>query len=398
MRAYLFPIIITLIVLLLGFAIIGLLKFLNRDWWRKKFIRRIAYGLVLWGVISVILWSIGYITKTVWLYNYGALATIIMLTLSMAMILALPFSGIFNWLSNRSQKNSGGEADYKLPKIDRTRRLLLKTVAITFPTISASKAVAGMASAFACSSIYIKPMKFANLPDDLHGFRILHLSDSHLGIYKSVEDIKEVLLRADQFKPNLTVFTGDIADELSILPDTLSAVFEHRPEYGAYASLGNHEYYRGIKEVIKAFDSGPIPLLKNSGLNIRVGETDLFLGGIDDPRVMGRDASSFYKKSVETTFREAPENSFKIMLSHRPDAFNAAADINLDLTLSGHTHGGQVGFNNRSVFNRLYPESYLWGDYIQGRSQMYVSCGIGHWFPFRLGCPSEAPIIELQKG
>jgi predicted MPP superfamily phosphohydrolase len=85
------------------------------------------------------------------------------------------------------------------------------------------------------------------------------------------------------------------------------------------------------------------------------------------------------------------------MLSHRPAAFDAAAENGVDLTLAGHTHGAQVGLFGRSLLEPLWPEARLWGHYRQGVSQLYTSSGVGHWFPFRLGCPSEAPVIELRR-
>jgi uncharacterized protein len=85
-------------------------------------------------------------------------------------------------------------------------------------------------------------------------------------------------------------------------------------------------------------------------------------------------------------------------MSHRPDAFDHAAVRGIDLTLAGHTHGGQIGMFGRSVFESYWPERYLWGRYERNGSQLYTSAGVGHWFPFRLGCPPEAPVIELTRG
>jgi predicted MPP superfamily phosphohydrolase len=85
------------------------------------------------------------------------------------------------------------------------------------------------------------------------------------------------------------------------------------------------------------------------------------------------------------------------LMTHRPDAFPPAAERDIDLMLAGHTHGGQVGFAGRSILESSLPGRYLWGKYLLGQSQLYTSCGVGHWFPFRLGCPTEAPIIELKS-
>jgi uncharacterized protein len=63
----------------------------------------------------------------------------------------------------------------------------------------------------------------------------------------------------------------------------------------------------------------------------------------------------------------------------------------------GHTHGGQIGLFGRSAFEALAPELHLWGTYARGESRLYTTSGFGHWFPFRLGCPTEAPILELVR-
>jgi predicted MPP superfamily phosphohydrolase len=85
---------------------------------------------------------------------------------------------------------------------------------------------------------------------------------------------------------------------------------------------------------------------------------------------------------------------FRLLLTHRPDAFDAAADCGFDLVLAGHTHGGQIGFGGRSLLD--YPGyPYPWGHYRKRTSQLNTSAGAGHWVPFRLGCPAEAPVVEL---
>ena len=83
-------------------------------------------------------------------------------------------------------------------------------------------------------------------------------------------------------------------------------------------------------------------------------------------------------------------------MTHRPEGFDPASEMGIELTLSGHTHGGQAGLNGRSLWS-AFTDRYLWGHYAKNGSQMYLSSGIGHWFPFRLGCPTEAPIIELTS-
>ena len=86
------------------------------------------------------------------------------------------------------------------------------------------------------------------------------------------------------------------------------------------------------------------------------------------------------------------------MMSHRTSGFDYSAAQGNDLTLAGHTHGGQIGFNGRSLLTSLNPERYMRGLYERGGSKLYVSAGAGHWFPYRLGCPPEIPTYVLTSG
>jgi predicted MPP superfamily phosphohydrolase len=70
----------------------------------------------------------------------------------------------------------------------------------------------------------------------------------------------------------------------------------------------------------------------------------------------------------------------------------------VDLTLAGHTHGGQAALAGRSILTVASPEKYPWGVYAKGRSRLHVTSGVGQWFPFRFGCPPETVILELRRG
>ena len=105
----------------------------------------------------------------------------------------------------------------------------------------------------------------------------------------------------------------------------------------------------------------------------------------------------FFNGCLDKTLVSRQEGDTVIVMSHRPSAFDFTAPRNVSLTLAGHTHGGQVGFMGRSILESSFPESYLWGHYRSGSSHLYTTSGMGHWFPFRLGCPPEAPVIELTR-
>jgi predicted MPP superfamily phosphohydrolase len=395
----LFPLIFSLIVLtVFSFLEVLLIRTLNRGWWRHKYIRRAAYSLPIWGVISIILWFIAGFYEIKWLTLVGSIAVATTMVFLLGLFLSLPISGILNSLHNwlERRKRRAEMTDPADGSADQNRRIFLKSTAAALPLITLSAGGAGVARAFQDIKIPRISMEFENLPNLLNGFKILHLSDSHLGIYKFLDDWDNVFISASEHKPDLILITGDIADDLSLLPEALKIAESYSPLYGVFMAVGNHEYYRGIKEVLRIIGAGGVPLMRDSGIEVRVGRASLYIAGADDPRVMNRDNSEFFKTTIDRALNDSPSESFRVLLSHRPEAFDYAAEKGVDLVLSGHTHGGQIGFAGRSVFETVFEGRYLWGKYKRGNSQMYLSSGIGHWFPFRLGCPPEAPILELK--
>ena len=214
----------------------------------------------------------------------------------------------------------------------------------------------------------------------------------------SLEDVEYLVERASALVPDLVVVTGDICDHLPDYLATLQCIEALTPHLGTYACLGNHEHFRGLPAVRASFERSVIPLLVEQGLTIPVGGARLHVAGADDPRYLG-DAAAHgrLRASVEASLQGAPSDAFRVLMSHRSQAFDTAAPLGVHLTLSGHTHGLQMGLGGRSLFEHLLPDSYIWGHYGGGATQLYTSAGVGHWFPFRLGCPPEAPLFTLTS-
>ncbi len=240
------------------------------------------------------------------------------------------------------------------------------------------------------------PLVFRDLPGALDGLRILQLSDLHLGAGRTSADLAALLesLRAEP--PDLIVLTGDVADKLEQLEAALALVTAFAPRLGVYAALGNHEYLNDIREMLPAYQASPVRLLINESASLQVGDATLFLAGVDDPVFIGP-ARPFFERVVAECAVGAPAHAFRLLLCHRPEGFEPAAKHGFHLTLSGHTHGGQVGLLGRSVFEVFLGIPYLWGLYRRGESRLYTTSGFGHWFPFRLNCPAEAPVITLKR-
>jgi predicted MPP superfamily phosphohydrolase len=260
-----------------------------------------------------------------------------------------------------------------------------------------SAGMAGVIDSYSDIKVPIIKVAIPNLPGPLFGLRIAHLSDLHLGYYIHLRDLQRAVEKIREQRPDMVLFTGDISDDLTQLPQVLDMVDSLQPRFGTYASVGNHEYYRGIQEVLSTFEKAPFPMLINRHVNINIGGINVYLGGADDPRHLRQDYSDFLRNTINYTMNAAPPNSFKILMSHRPEALNHASECGIDLVLAGHTHGGQVGLAGKSAFESVFPEKYLWGLYKKKATTLYTSGGMGHWFPFRLGIPTEAPIIVLEK-
>jgi hypothetical protein len=279
-----------------------------------------------------------------------------------------------------------------------SRRAMMQASVSILPLSAASAGVGGLISAPNEVRVPRIEMRFRDLHPDLEGLKILHLSDLHLGVSKRVEHLEGVLARVEALAPDLVVVTGDLADNLDELRAALEVLHRRRPRLGVFASLGNHEYLHDIRRTRPIYEQSPVPLLVDRGTTLEVGRAKLYIAGADDPVVMGgRQVAERLDRSVERCSERAPADAFRLLLCHRPEGFAPAARRGFHLTLAGHTHGGQVGLFGRSAFQALWPDLYLWGTYARGGSRLYTTSGFGHWFPFRLGCPTEAPLIVLAS-
>ncbi|MEA1980762.1 MAG: metallophosphoesterase [candidate division Zixibacteria bacterium] len=396
MRILFLSIFSTVAILILGFIEVILLKYLNKNWWGNKYIKSAAIGLPIFGTIMVILWGMAAYNQIKSLYAVVAILAVMTFILEVCLMLSLPLSGIFQYINRKIDKFK--KAKTQNSPIDNHRRIFLKGTAVALPLVTITSGVSGFAHAFSPVKVYAREFYYSNLPDNLENFKILHLSDLHLRQYGDIDSLIFTLENAEKFDIDITMVTGDIADDLKLLPDTLRILEQFKSKHGVYASLGNHEYFRGLSKVKKEFAKTNIPLLINNHNRIIIDKSPVFIGGIDDPVSMGAKDYSFYVKNIDHTLLNSKTDDFTILMSHRPDALDYSAQRGINLVLAGHTHGGQIGFNSRSIFEPIWADRYLWGKYFIGETQLYTSSGMGHWFPFRLGCPTEAPVITLKKG
>ncbi|MCZ7557168.1 MAG: metallophosphoesterase [Bacteroidia bacterium] len=391
-----FPVIFTTITIaLLSLIEIFLLRALHRDWWAHLWVRRLSWGVPVAGSISVLVWTLGILSGVELIVAVGATAAAAIFVLGVALMLSLPFSGLLHvadrvrhWVTHKRMKEE--------PVLAGRRRLLTTTAAV-FPALAISAGAKGLANGYLPPRFPVVPLPYPSLPLELEGLRILHISDVHIGFFIGLEDLEDMARDAAAMKPDLVLITGDFSDEAATYLDALRIAAQIPSTYGSYATLGNHEYFRGIQEILRAYERGPIPLLFNSGTELTVGNARLHIAGIDDPKSMRRMPAQFFERSIDAALRDAGDGAFRVLMTHRPMAFDAAAKRGVELTLAGHTHGGQIGFNGRSVLYALNPEKYMWGLYEKDGAKLFVSAGAGHWFPYRIGCPAEIPLYVLTS-
>ncbi|MFQ5608132.1 MAG: metallophosphoesterase [Candidatus Zixiibacteriota bacterium] len=396
---------LALMIAALGAAQVLMMRYFNRPWWEVKWVRWLSLGWPVAAIVSVLLWK----------WTFPLLASAALLVGLVAAVITLPFAGLLNfadwlyprlrldWL-RRGRRTATvspapiAEGIHEAPQ-SASRRSFLKYGAALAPALAVGGSISGVARSFNQVRVFHKDLYFPDLPAELDGFRILQLCDLHLGVFYNLSDLEELIDRLAAESYDLVALIGDVADDLNALPDALKMIASLKSTYGHLATLGNHEYYRGVQAVYFHFARSDINLLVNQGVNLNVGGRSVYVGGADDPATISwrEDRTVFFRHSLEKAMDDAPTDSFKLLMTHRPSAFKVASVENIDLSLAGHTHGGQFGLMGHSLIDMLGDDLYVWGHFSQGESQLYTSSGVGHWFPFRLGCPAEAPIFTLRR-
>ena len=250
-----------------------------------------------------------------------------------------------------------------------------------------------------------QPIRIGRLPAAFDGFRIAQLSDFHIGPFMTEEQIRKYVAIANALTPDLIAITGDF---VTWDPATQGAVVDAlaglRAPFGVFGCLGNHEAWAGVEDSITLrFRQANIPILRHQRVAIRSHGESVNLMGIDfeSRRRFGPNSGSFVDRFRFPLDGLMDRDRVNILLSHNPDSFDRAAALGIDLTLSGHTHGGQASleFVNPRIAPCRLITPYVAGWFEKPGGQLYVNRGIGTVFvPIRLGAPPEITVFELKRG
>ena len=232
--------------------------------------------------------------------------------------------------------------------------------------------------------------------------RIVLITDLHSHIYgKNQEKLISLIKKQN---PDIIALVGDIADDVAPIEGTklfLAGIKGIAPIY--YVS-GNHEFWsnnvKSIKDTIRKYD---VIILENSYEHIKVKDSNIIIGGVDDPDVVKYDRPDFnWQGEMYNTFSKLQdEPDFKILLSHRPELIYIYKEFSFDLVLSGHSHGGQVRIpfilNGLLAPNQGWFPKYAGGEYKHNSLTLIVSRGLSYnpRLP-RVFNPPEVVVIDIK--
>ena len=238
-------------------------------------------------------------------------------------------------------------------------------------------------------------LRLPRWPAALDGFRIVQISDLHIGPILDRRFARALAQRVNALRPDLVAVTGDLVDgSVRKLAGEVAPLADLRAEHGVWFVTGNHDHYSGARAwAARAAELGMRPL-RNERVTVGSGAAAFELAGVDDHRgdLLGGEGGEDLERALAGRDPARP----LVLLAHDPSTFKRASRMGVDLQLSGHTHGGQIwpfGY----VVRLLIP--FVAGLYERGGARLYVSRGTGFWGPpMRLLAPAEITEIALRRG
>jgi predicted MPP superfamily phosphohydrolase len=308
--------------------------------------------------------------------------------------------------------------------IDHSRRYFFQAAGVIAGAIPFASAAYGFAEERFRFYVREVEIPIANLPTALNGMRITQLSDIHIGSYMPVAQVRRAVGMANELKGDVAVVTGDfLTGRGDPLEDCLAELSRLRAPLGVWGCNGNHEIYAKAEAIsAELFQKFGMKLLRQENAELRWRGSAFNLLGVDYQRQ--RDAAGNHAVMLAGMQPLVRRDVPNILLSHNPNSFPRAAELGIELSLAGHTHGGQVrveildhrwspaqfltpyvaGLYRRPLFApsdlndaKISNLPQVSPSQAQTTSAIYVNRGLGTiGAPVRLGVPPEITLITLR--
>ena len=328
--------------------------------------------------------------------------------------LAVESVGAIEWVTNvatRLRLPSGAVVQF-----NPSRRAFFQYVAILAGSVPFLAATYGFAAGRLRYTIERVDVPVANLPPELDGLRIAQLSDIHIGNYMPPAEIARAVDMANDLHPDIAFLTGDfVSREGDPLETCISELSRLRAPLGVWGCNGNHEIYAGVEEeAARLFQEKDMRLLRAQSSVIEHNGASFNLLGVDyqrDHMVSGERTGPMLQEIEHLVRRDMPN----VLLSHNPNSFRRAAELGVELSLAGHTHGGQIKFE---IVDHTVSPARLITPFVAGlyklpmnrharaaspsngvqKAALYVNRGLGTFgFPVRIGVPPEITLLTLRR-
>jgi predicted MPP superfamily phosphohydrolase len=381
-------------------------KFDERSWWKTFSVFYRAAAVMIWVCFIVSL-----INYDEWLVRLPSWGNVFSIAFFVNMLPKL-FMAIFQLLDDL--RYAGAFSVKKVTKSENpiSRSSFLNTMGAGIGALTFSGVSYGVLWGKYAYRVERVPVSIKNLPSSFKGLRIAQISDAHLGSFVGQPDpVLKALQSINDLKPDIIVFTGDLVNTYASEAEPwIEAFAKLEAPMGKFSILGNHDYgeygrlgeedrVKSYNRLLEIHDEMGFRLLLDEHEKLVRGEDEIILAGVHN---WGK---SFVKKgNLEKALAgSGAENIPTVLLSHDPTHFEEqimGGKAPVDLTLSGHTHGMQVGIEIKSLGIKFSPVSMLYkrwaGLYKEREQYLHVNRGFGVLaFRGRVGMPPEITLLEL---
>jgi uncharacterized protein len=370
-------------------------------WWR------LLIGLFMGGQVALVFWLLGgralveyrlnrppqILSAGAYLWHLLILPTTWLIVVTTGIVFGVWRSGrrFVMWITANRQ---GASADENNAGATAARRQVLGMLTVVTPALLTGGSVAYSLRKLQQFRIRSMELTLPGLPPELDGLRIALVSDLHVGTFTNGRTLRRIVEETSRLRADLVLLPGDlINNSLADLSDALDAVSNMQSHHGSYLSVGNHDLIEDGAEFVRRVKAR-VPLLVDDSRLVSIRGHSVQLLGLpwhhDELRIAD---------SVRRLGGQLAEGAFPILLAHHPHAFDAAAAAGIPLTISGHTHGGQLMFTDSVGFGPLMYR-YWSGPYRKPEhngAALVVSNGVGNWFPLRTGAPAEIIHLTLRS-